>query len=297
MDEGSSRPAEAPRPPRRRRRLALGLVAVLVLSGIAVGGWAFANRTTSSDSYISDLKAQALLGGFGTEKAAIAQGQAFCTSLEAGKAAKGYQVQQIAVTHFCPEFLKGFEQIPTPQEQQAQLTTELRDKGLAGRFASDAAAVAHAKDVCRRLDRGGLSQGPVEDSVAVAIYCDKYSSGFTVLRPIRVHGTFTLLESDPSVYFPSISGVAGACEGDGGYSDISAGTEVVVSDNSGKTLTTSQLGYGRGTPPVTCRFKFSFTVMDGSAGGYTVAVGSRGELHFTAAELKLPRAVELTLGQ
>lgn len=135
-----------------------------------------------------------------------------------------------------------------------QLTSALRDKGLAGRFASDAAAVAHAESVCRRLDNGGAQQGPEEDAVVVSIYCSKYASGFKTLRPIKVDGSFTLQDSSPSSYLPSISGEGSSCEGDGGYSDISSGVEVVVKSGSGAVLTTTQLGIGTGNPPLDCEF-------------------------------------------
>jgi hypothetical protein len=183
-----------------------------------------------------------------------------------------------------------------PQYQQQKLTTALREQGLAGQFSSDAAAVAHAQSVCRSLDNGGAQQGPKEDAVAISIYCGKYESGFKVLTPIEVEGSFTLNDSDPSVYSTSITGDSSSCQGGGGYSDISPGAEVVVKNGSGTVLTTTQLGTGTGSPPTDCEFKFAFTVMDGSESGYSITVSHRGELHFTPAKLKIPNAVALTLG-
>lgn len=50
------------------------------------------------------------------------------------------------------------------------------------------------------------------------------------------------------------------------------------------------------TPEEPHPFHFSFTVMDGDAGGYSVSVSHRGEVHYTAAELKIPDRVAITLG-
>jgi hypothetical protein len=71
---------------------------------------------------------------------------------------------------------------------------------------------------------------------------------------------------------------------------------VVAKNSAGDVLTTTTLGRGRGSTPYHCEFGFSFTVMDGEKGGYVVTVSHRGDLHFTAAKLKLPDAVGLTLG-
>ena len=182
-----------------------------------------------------------------------------------------------------------------PQRQQQKLVTTLRDQGLAGQFSSDAAAVAHAQSVCRSLDNGGAQQGPKEDAIAVSIYCGKYESGFKVLTPIEVAGSITLNDTNPSTYIPSITGDSSSCQGAGGYSDISPGTEVVVKNGSGTVLTTTQLDVGSGAPPVDCQFKFSFTVMDGES-DYSVTISHRGELHYTAAQLKIPDSVAITLG-
>lgn len=288
--------APSPRPKRRRRWWVAGFLCVALLLGATVAVWFFAFRTTDEDRYLSDLSKAHLLADFGTADAAVAKGEAFCSKLSAGAPTSGYKSQQIAVAHFCPQFLTGFSVVPTPQEQQQALTTTLRERGLGGRFVSDAAAVAYAENICRSLDSGGVQQGPGEDAVAVSIYCNKYESGFKTLLPIKVDGTFTLRDLTPSIYVTSITGSNSSCEGAGGYSDISSGTEVVVKNSSGKVLTTTQLGVGTGYPPVECEFKFSFTVMDGSDGGYSVTVSHRGELHYTAAQLKIPNEVAVSMG-
>jgi hypothetical protein len=74
----------------------------------------------------------------------------------------------------------------------------LRASGLAGQFASDANAIAHAKQTCRTLENGGPQQGLPIDKVAVDAYCPKFSEGFHVLQTVTVSGTFTLIDSSPA---------------------------------------------------------------------------------------------------
>jgi hypothetical protein len=292
--------ASEPTPPKRRksRRPLLIAVAILLVLGVAgaVGAWAFVYRETAEDRYLASLESAAVMDQYGSSEVALAQGQAFCTGLRAGDQARGYQREAIAVDHLCPEFSDGFEVVPTPEELAIQLTAKLREEGLGGEFASDAAAVAHARNVCTSLKQGGPQQGPEVDAVAVEIYCPAYASGFKTLRPINVKGSFTLRDTSSSIYYQSIVGSNGDCEGDSGYGDITPGTEVVVKDNSGTVLTTTQLGSGRGFPPVMCKFRFSFTVMDGAEGGYVISVADRGDLHYSAAQLKVPGSVAITLG-
>ncbi|WP_310964553.1 hypothetical protein [Nocardioides terrisoli] len=256
----------------------------------------FGLRTTDEERYVDALKAQHLYVQFGTREAAVTQGRAFCAKLDAGQEPVGYRSQQVAVKELCPAFAKGFTVVPTPAELQSQFASELRDKGLGGKFASDVAAAAFAKRTCSRLDAGGAQQGPAVDAVAVSVYCPKYSNGFTTLERIHVKATFGLKDSDPSSYFPDIVSKAGGCSGTSGYSDITAGREVLVKDGAGDLLTTTTLRAGHGSPPFSCTFDFSFTVLDGAKGGYSITVANRGDVHFSAAQLKIPGAVGLTLG-
>jgi hypothetical protein len=283
-------------PGRRARRLWRTLAVVVAFVVVAAGAaWWFVLRETNEDRYLAELESTGLIKGLGNDDSALAQGNAFCAGLHSGKENAGYKSQRIAVKHLCPEFLDGFTVVPTPEEQAASLTEQLRAKGLGGTFPSDAAAVAHAKTVCSGLDEGQPQQGPEEDAIAVSVYCDKYAAGFKTLHPIEVAGSFTLIDTSGSYYFQSIEGGPSGCYGASGYSDIGPGTEVVVKNDEGTTLTTANLGTGKGSPPVRCAFDFKFTVMDGES-GYTISVGRRGDLHYTAAQLKLPDSVALTLG-
>lgn len=280
--------------PRRRAPVfvAAGLAALLVMTT----AWWFLLRETDEDRYLAALQAGGFTAQYATPDVAVASGHAFCDSLAVGQTTEGYDYQKVAVDQLCPEFSTALKVIPTPEQQAVMLTTQLRDKGLGGKFPSDAAAVAHAESVCRALDEGAEQQGPEEDAVAVGIYCDKYSVGFKTLFPITVKGKFTLYDSDYSYFFKSIGGSASDCYGMSGYNDIGEGTEVLIKNEAGTVLTSTVLGRGKGVPPVLCKFTFEFTVMDGEKGGYYIEVSDRGKRHYTAAELKLPDAVSLYLG-
>lgn len=205
---------------------------------------------------------------------------------------EGYAYQLVGVQVFCPGFAAGFTVIPTPEEQQKSLTTKLRDEALGGTFASDAAAVAHAKAVCTKLDDGGAQQGPEVDAISVSVYCPEYVAGFTTLKPIKVNGTLEV--TDTSYYGDGLIASGGRCTGNDGYSDIYAGQDVLVTNGDGKQLTRTELGAGSGDA-YSCTFPFSFTVMEGEK-DYVVQVSHRGELHYTQALLKTPGEVAISLG-
>jgi hypothetical protein len=107
--------------------------------------------------------------------------------------------------------------------------------------------------------------------------------------PIAVSGTVTLVDANSAAEWA----VAGRCTGTGGFSDLKTGAEVVISDDSGKTLAISSL-----TAPVTgdvagrCIFGFSADVPAGKH-FYGVTVTHRGAVKFS--EAALPTAA-LTIG-
>ncbi|MCH9737087.1 MAG: DUF732 domain-containing protein [Actinomycetia bacterium] len=169
----------------------------------------------------------------------------------------------------------------------------LRGQGLAGQFASDANAIAHAKQVCRSLEEGDPQRGMPTDRVAVDAYCPQFSEGFHVLETATIDGTFTLGDDSPNPYFSAIETDGSNCSGVGPYSDIHAGTQVFVKNKQGDVLTTSELLPGKGTR-YRCTFDFSFDVTEGED-HYIVSVGRRGELSYTFTELK-SRGVTLGMG-
>lgn len=177
-------------------------------------------------------------------------------------------------------------------DKETQYLNELRAAGLGGDFANDAAAVAAGRQFCRTLDEGGEVQGVRREKIAVLSFCPKYSDGFAVLEPIDVEGSFTII--DTSIYSSGIESAGGTCSGAGGYGDINSITQVIVKSPSGEELARTQLGSGSGNS-ISCVFRFSFTVLDGES-QYIVAVGDRGESTYSAAELKTPGTVALSLG-
>jgi hypothetical protein len=170
---------------------------------------------------------------------------------------------------------------------------KLNAKGLSSQFASDANAIASAKRTCRTLEDGGPAQGMPAEKIAVDVYCPKFSGGFHVLETATVRGTFTLVDSTPSTYYPAITTTGSSCRGSGGYSDIGPGTEVTVKNANGEVVTSSALGSGSGTRSQ-CVFNFSFELTEGQD-RYLITVSHRGDLTYSFDQLK-NNDVALTLG-
>lgn len=276
----------------RRRWPVLLAVAILLL--IAGGGatiWLL--RPQTDQHYLKALAAAKLSDEYPNDKAAVAHGKSFCRQLGSGHEPKGYAAEKVAVRFYCKSYLPGFTVIPTPAEQQATYLQALRDASLGGAFPSDASAVAHAQSVCARLKSGAKQQGNKADEIGVQTYCSEFFTGFHVLEVATVEGTFTLRDSNPSYYYPSIASGYSSCWGSGGYSDISQGVEVVIKNGSGKVLAHTQLGRGHGSS-YSCEFPFTVKLTEGED-DYVVSVGRRGEVHFTFEQLQT-LGIALTLG-
>jgi hypothetical protein len=85
---------------------------------------------------------------------------------------------------------------------------------------------------------------------------------------------------------------SGTCTGVGGYSDINQGAQVVISDDSGKTLAITSLDKGAFFSGQGCVFMWHAKVP--KLGFYGVSASNRGTVKFSQAEMAyLP---ELTLG-
>lgn len=169
----------------------------------------------------------------------------------------------------------------------------VREAGMSGEFNSNANAVAHGRQVCRKLVDGGPQQGMPVDRIAVVHYCPQFAEGFRVLERVTVTGSFTIIDDSPSYSYPLIDVSGSSCTGARGYSDVSAGTQVTVKNGKGDVLATSELQSGGGGS-LRCTFPFTFDISEGED-RYLVSVGRRGELSFSFADLK-SRGVELTLG-
>lgn len=160
----------------------------------------------------------------------------------------------------------------------------LRESGLAGQFASDANAVAHAKQTCRALTQGAPQQGLPVDKVAVDAYCRQFSKGFHVLETATIKGALMLADDSPNPYAPAITSNGSTCSGSDGYGDIQPGTQVFVKNSKGDILTTTQLQPGSGNR-FRCTFPFSFDITEGED-HYIISVGHRGEISYTFTQLK-----------
>lgn len=119
-------------------------------------------------------------------------------------------------------------------------------------------------------------------------------------------GTLLLNDSDSANGFsdsePGGFGVAptpagGACEGIGGYSDISPGATVTVENQSGTIIATGTLGAGTVTQPsVSCRFSFVVANIP-AASFYQVSVAHRGGVTYSAEQMAASTwFLSLTLG-
>ena len=91
-------------------------------------------------------------------------------------------------------------------------------------------------------------------------------------------------------------GTVSGCNGTDGYDDIHEGSQVVVTNESGTVIGTTELGPGRSqSSGVGCRYDFSVAVPD--AAFYNIAVGDRGKLTYSKAELESRSwGVVMTLG-
>jgi hypothetical protein len=83
----------------------------------------------------------------------------------------------------------------------------------------------------------------------------------------------------------------GSCEGRAGYSDIGEGAQVVITDDSGKTLTITHLEAGSGDQ-FSCEFAFRADVPSGR-GYYGVQVSHRGVVKEPETDLG---AIAISLG-
>jgi len=102
-------------------------------------------------------------------------------------------------------------------------------------------------------------------------------------------GTFTLTDGAGSYRAGWTEG--DPCSGSGGYADIRAGTQVVVTDGTGNVLAKSELGSGSGLKGeiqdmvLSCKFNFDVSSVPKSD-FYKVSVGHRGELTYSYAEMQ-----------
>lgn len=105
-----------------------------------------------------------------------------------------------------------------------------------------------------------------------------------------MEGAFAL--TDNSAYEGIVADGAG-CSGSGGYSDISAGTQVAVYSASGDVIGVGALRSGTRTSPSTCVFDVHVPNVPLGESFYQVEVAHRGMITVTAADAEY---VMLSLG-
>jgi hypothetical protein len=84
------------------------------------------------------------------------------------------------------------------------------------------------------------------------------------------------------------------CSGDGGYSDIAEGTQVVISDESSKTLAVGVLKAGRRDSNGRCKFPFEVLRVPTGQSFYGIEVSHRGRLQYSESQIR--QGLQLSLG-
>lgn len=115
---------------------------------------------------------------------------------------------------------------------------------------------------------------------------------------IAVSGKVTLADM-PSARAGALNGAnktTPGCKGLGAYSGVAEGGDVVIADDSGKTLTIAHLGGGyiADDDATMCSFTFSASVPGGIA-FYSIAVGGQAPKKLSAADVKAGPSI--TVGQ
>jgi hypothetical protein len=134
---------------------------------------------------------------------------------------------------------------------------------------------------------GGIAAGVTALGLVVAVAGAASS--------IDVEGTFTLTDSYSSYWGSGVGSFTPgrSCEGDGGYSDIQAGTAVTISDAAGRVVAAGVLAGGRASSSADCDFTFSVPDVPGGEDLYRLEVSHRGTLTYTADQLAAGPVVTL----
>jgi hypothetical protein len=158
-----------------------------------------------------------------------------------------------------------------------------------GRVPQRMARVAAYKTTGRALRAGGCLL-PV---LAVLLVLALAACGGGGRQGNTINGTFTLQGN--SLADGNFIAYDGGCDGTGGYDDIKAGLQVTVSNEAGTVIANGALGTGNETGNG-CQFPFKVERVP-VAKFYKIAVGHRGELSYSHAEMKAAGwKVDFTLG-
>lgn len=122
---------------------------------------------------------------------------------------------------------------------------------------------------------------PVAAASSVSTSASSASSGFTLAGKLTLkwsYGAFVRNENS-------------RCGGSGGYSDITEGAAVTITDQGGTVIATGQLDAGHAevgdsNRPISCTFTFSVLHVPGDKTFYGVQVSHRGAIQFSADRAK-----------
>lgn len=171
---------------------------------------------------------------------------------------------------------------------EAKYLAALADSGALSDFQTERAAVLHAQATCEEFDTTGEPKGGRAEELATEYYCEQWADDFRRLETATIHGKFSIRDIDEYILMDD----GDPCEGEGGYGDINASTQVVVTNGEGDNLARTSLGQGR-ISSFRCVYDFEFEATEGED-MYVVAVGRRGETDYTFDELKM--GPDLSLG-
>ena len=180
----------------------------------------------------------------------------------------------------------------SPAPPEVGYLSALNDAGLTSQFNSDENAVAHGRQVCRRLEDGEPQQGLLADKFAVDAFCPQFAHGFRVLETATISGIFVLIDSGGGG--DAIASDGSSCQGTDGYSDVGRDTPVLVKNGKGEILASTALGAGK-EGDSNCTFSFNFPLTEGQD-RYVISVGRRGEFVYTFEQLRA-HGVAIHLGQ
>lgn len=144
----------------------------------------------------------------------------------------------------------------------------------------------------RRPILAGFAAGALVLGVVWAGTAGLFGGTFTLegamtLQQSSSYGSYSSYSSYGSSSYSSSAysvGSDGSCMGDGGYSDISAGTAVNVYDSSGAVVAVGELSRGRGSYSSGCTFSFSVPDVPTGERFYQVEISHRGKMNLTADE-------------
>lgn len=139
---------------------------------------------------------------------------------------------------------------------------------------------------------GALSLGAIWAATAGVFGTGSFTLNgqMTLMQSSSSYGSYSSYSS--SAYY---LGQDGSCFGEGGYSDIGAGTAVNVYDQSGAIVAVGQLANGQGSYGTGCTFTFAVPDVPTGSKFYQVEVSHRGKMNLAAQNAKAG-AASYTLG-